>query len=168
MLQFQAFELESSSTCRYDWLAFVGGRTLKLNELFEGSGSDSTIGNFDGSGSGSTANDFDGSMSSSTAIDFDGSVSTSTEDGSGSDDTVGSGSGDIGGSGSSDIEGSGFDYFNDYGTKLCGSKIPYPILSQGNRLRIWFHSDSSVNKKGVRMIATAGNNKFKVVLNYIH
>jgi len=32
--------------------------------------------------------------------------------------------------------------------KLCGSNIPSPIISSGNKLLVVFHSDGSVNKKG--------------------
>ena len=138
LLQFQDFNLETAKSCNYDWFAFVGGRTVTFNGVFEGSGSNST------------ANDFGGSGIRPPSI-------CSTEEESGSGDREGSGSGDVEGSGSGDIEGSGPGDFSDYGSKLCGKKIPSPILSDNNKLRIWFKSNSHVNEIGFRMIATAGN-----------
>ncbi|XP_014680485.1 PREDICTED: tolloid-like protein 1, partial [Priapulus caudatus] len=32
--------------------------------------------------------------------------------------------------------------------RFCGSKIPHPIVSSGNRLLVTFHSDASVQRRG--------------------
>ena len=47
---------------------------------------------------------------------------------------------------------------NVIGKKLCGSKLPSPIISSGNTMFIHFHTDSSLEYSGFKFrIATALN-----------
>lgn len=45
--------------------------------------------------------------------------------------------------------------FNKHGV-FCGSKLPHPITSDGNTLRIIFSSDASVQKSGFAAVFFTG------------
>ena len=44
------------------------------------------------------------------------------------------------------------------GEKLCGDQSPNPIVSSGNALYIYFHSDGSVESSGFKIQVDVGKN----------
>ena len=56
---------------------------------------------------------------------------------------------------------------NVIGKKLCGSKLPSPIVSSGNTMFIHFHTDSSLEYSGFKFrITTARNDSNSKKLEY--
>ena len=58
------------------------------------------------------------------------------------------------------------------GSKLCGTDIPAPIESSGDSITLVFHSDSSVQRSGFKILTEIGKRRYKFVfvkywINYL-
>jgi len=47
--------------------------------------------------------------------------------------------------------------------RLCGSGLPNPVVSTGNRLYMTFYTDASVQRKGFEITHTTGTRRYDVV-----